>query len=944
MTKRRLFEFKGLAGLFGSTTSSSTTYNDSRYLNSSDRTPYVPYSDDTISSRERPVPPGLLDQREYINQSAMDLNAYSRYPSRPPYHSGYYNRHGRYRHSHRNSSSYKRNRRHRARKRHRRRKRLRKRYRHLRRRYGSMMSGMYDSYLGGIGSSISRFSGMRRPYPPRPPQPYGMPPYGMPPGAMPPGAMPPGAMPPGAMPPGGMPPHSGMYPPDGGLGPPFVGRGMPSPGYDFDPNYPLDPAAMARLNEEADHMMAEEDRYGGRYPNDQVPSDEEMELRRRRPQQRGRSRTRRATPARYPGDDMHEDLLDGDPGRYQQYPPGTYSPENRFGPDRRYDKRYGRHGRHGKHGRRHQQQEQDGENEQQGSDFQQDGKTPPKAGKDDDNEDEGASKEEEEEEESKKKTFLKVAAAAIGALIVGLLVRRAMKKKKEKEEEEEGENEGDGSESGGSKIQYDEDGKPIYTSKRNPLNLKPPPSKMHTKVPQNEVLIVERFGKYSKKLGAGGHFLIPGADRIAYRHSLKEKSIPVPKQQCYTRDQVHVTTSGLISIKVEDPVAVSYSVEKPYDSLMLLTQACIRKELNKLNVDQIFGDREDIHARVITVINYATRPWGIRCTRFELENVQLPEELQNTIDDRVQAEQKKATEILQSEGERAAMINRADAEMQAQVRMSQAKQVEKVNDAIGEAHAITEKGEAVANAVRDVAGAINEPGGEEAARMRLAEQYLKTYGQAASGRVSQEQATQVADALTNALGFLGTLSGHGNQNQPQLHMPSEDFGQHPAIENSPQSLDDAPAGSGDHGSTKQYASAPATESVQVTESVRITESMNRSRSRSRTSSNRSPLSPQTPVSQPIQAPSPSSQGQRQSRRSSKGRPAQQPGNPGPRGQGQHRFSAEVDQQGQNPYDIPYDASPQHRLPSYSSYIDFQTPPQQPVRAQNRQQNARTRRQ
>lgn len=365
------------------------------------------------------------------------------------------------------------------------------------------------------------------------------------------------------------------------------------------------------------------------------------------------------------------------------------------------------------------------------------------------------SDEEETEKDGKKKKGLKVAALALGALAVGLVVRKVVNRKKKKKEEKEA-----AQQEAQEAANFDFDGDPnqMFLS-RNPLRLTPPPPKFSTKVPQNEAFVVERGGKYSKKLNSGSNKLIPCLDRIAFRYSLKETSLPIPSQMCFTRDQVGVKVNALLFVFVDDPVLASYEVDDPYRSLMLLLQTVMRREFGALTLNQVFENRLMLNDRILNDLNNASRMWGIQCTRFELRDILLPDELRASIDRETNATHHKRAELLSSEAHRDAMINRAEGEMQAQMRVSQARQVDIVNQAIGEAHAISERGEAIAGAMRDVAEAVNEPGGEKAMQMRIAEQYINAYGNAARAntQVPMPDPSHVAASMNTGIGILNTL-------------------------------------------------------------------------------------------------------------------------------------------------------------------------------------------
>lgn len=388
--------------------------------------------------------------------------------------------------------------------------------------------------------------------------------------------------------------------------------------------------------------------------------------------------------------------------------------------------------------------------------------------------------EEEEEGSGQGKTFtkknvLRAGLVAAGALAAGLILRKIAKNRKNKKKKEEATSE-EGEED---YVSYDENEEPLAQA------FKPPPvphaGLFNVKVPQNQVAIVERGGRYHKKLDAGSHIIVPCLDKVACCHSLRELSIPVPYQHCYTQDNVALQANGIIFMRIEDPVAATYGVDNPYRTIVHLVQTCLRNEIGKLTSHQAMEDRVTISDRVLDHVNDACRPWGVRCLRFELQEVQLPDELRKSLDEEAEADRKKRLQVLEAEAERDAAIKRAEGHLQAQIRQSQARQLDIVNQAIGEAHAIEERGGAIANAMRDVADVIREPGGEQAMQMRIAEQFINAYSNATrEPTVHPPQPNSMAANMNNAIDLLNTLGQQRHSTQiPLADLPENPFGARP---------------------------------------------------------------------------------------------------------------------------------------------------------------------
>lgn len=358
-----------------------------------------------------------------------------------------------------------------------------------------------------------------------------------------------------------------------------------------------------------------------------------------------------------------------------------------------------------------------------------------------------------------KRNILKGTLLALGTAAAGFAVKKFVDKRKEKKEEEKFHTDGTG---------FDE------TMYRPPL---PKAGMFSVKVPQNQVCIVERGGKYHRKLNAGSNSLTPFVDNVAYCHSLKDMMIPVPKQHCYTKDNVSVKANGCLSFRIEDPVAASYGVDNPYRAVVLLSQTCLRSEIGQMTLDKAFRERGALSNRILEQMNDACRSWGVRITRFELRELEIPEEMKESLEREAEAERQKRLHIIQSEADREAAINRAEGQMQVQMKMSQARQMERVNQAIGEAHAIQERGEAIANAMRDVAEVVNTPGGEKAMQMRIAEQYIRAYGRAVRDPLDPPpDPNKFASSMNDAMGLLNTLGESGQQTAiPLADLPQNPF-------------------------------------------------------------------------------------------------------------------------------------------------------------------------
>ena len=250
-------------------------------------------------------------------------------------------------------------------------------------------------------------------------------------------------------------------------------------------------------------------------------------------------------------------------------------------------------------------------------------------------------------------------------------------------------------------------------------------------VPQQAAYVVENLGKYSRTLAAGFHILIPFIEKVAYRHSLKELAADIPEQVCITRDNVQVGVDGVLYLKVLDPRKASYGISNYSFAISQLAQTTLRSEIGQIDLDRTFLERANINAAVVSEVDKATEPWGVKVLRYEIKNINPPHDVLSAMEKQMRAEREKRAVILISEGERDAQINNADGAKQRVIKESEAKKQAQINEAEGEAAAILAVAKATAEGLRAVAVALNEDGGDAAMQLRVAEQYLEQFGKLA---------------------------------------------------------------------------------------------------------------------------------------------------------------------------------------------------------------------
>ena len=250
-------------------------------------------------------------------------------------------------------------------------------------------------------------------------------------------------------------------------------------------------------------------------------------------------------------------------------------------------------------------------------------------------------------------------------------------------------------------------------------------------VPQQSAYVVERLGKFSSVLNAGLHILVPFIDVIRYKHSLKEIALDVPEQICITRDNVQVGVDGVLYIKVLDAERASYGITDFRFAISQLAQTTLRSEIGKIDLDRTFEERSTINISVVNELDKASSPWGVKVMRYEIKNINPPQDVVNAMEKQMRAEREKRAVVLNSEGQRDAAINEAEGEKQQVIKASEAKRQQQINEAEGEAQAILAIATATSEGIKKVAEAIQDPGGYEAVQLRVAEQYIGEFGELA---------------------------------------------------------------------------------------------------------------------------------------------------------------------------------------------------------------------
>jgi regulator of protease activity HflC (stomatin/prohibitin superfamily) len=282
-------------------------------------------------------------------------------------------------------------------------------------------------------------------------------------------------------------------------------------------------------------------------------------------------------------------------------------------------------------------------------------------------------------------------------------------------------------------------------------------------VPQKSAFIVQRLGKYAKTLDAGFHILFPFLDRVAYKHSLKEVTVDVPPQNCITKDNIAVEVDGVLYMQVIDAVKASYGIESYMFASTQLAQTTMRSEIGKLELDRTFEERDQINAQIIAAVDKASDPWGVKITRYEIKNIHPPQSVKDALEKQMRAEREKRAAIAESEGQRQAKINVAEGTKQEAIAMSEGEKMKRINEAEGRAKEIEVVALATAEGIRRIAEAIQDPGGEDAVNLRVAEQYIREFGNLAKSSNTVIIPSDLSDIAGMVASVTSLLKAGGSQ-------------------------------------------------------------------------------------------------------------------------------------------------------------------------------------
>ena len=222
--------------------------------------------------------------------------------------------------------------------------------------------------------------------------------------------------------------------------------------------------------------------------------------------------------------------------------------------------------------------------------------------------------------------------------------------------------------------------------------------------------------------------MIPFIDQLTAKLDLKEQTLDVPPQECFTKDEVKVLVDGILYISVVNSVKAHYGISDHLSAAIQLAQTTTRAIIGKIELDKTFEERETISSRVVEVLSETGTEWGIQVHRYEIKNLQPPESVQNSMEKQVRAEIERRAILAKSEGDKQSRINRSEGYKTEIINTSQGEKQKRINEAEGRAAEIRSLADAMGESIEKIAASIATPRGQESVKLGLTEQYLDKLG------------------------------------------------------------------------------------------------------------------------------------------------------------------------------------------------------------------------
>lgn len=273
-------------------------------------------------------------------------------------------------------------------------------------------------------------------------------------------------------------------------------------------------------------------------------------------------------------------------------------------------------------------------------------------------------------------------------------------------------------------------------------------------VKQGFVYTIERFGKFTKAAEPGLHLLIPFFDRVGQKVNVMEQVLDIPGQEIITADNAMVGVDAVVFFQVLDAGKAAYEVSNLYAAIMAITTTNLRTVMGSMDLDETLSKRDEINARLLSVVDHATSPWGVKITRVEIKDIRPPHDISEAMARQMKAERLKRAEILEAEGDRASAILRAEGDKQSAILKAEGKREAEFRNA----EARERGAEAEAKATQMVSDAIAQSG-SQAINYFVAQEYTKAIGKFADSPNAKTILFPIeATQLIGTLGGIGELA------------------------------------------------------------------------------------------------------------------------------------------------------------------------------------------
>ena len=268
-------------------------------------------------------------------------------------------------------------------------------------------------------------------------------------------------------------------------------------------------------------------------------------------------------------------------------------------------------------------------------------------------------------------------------------------------------------------------------------------------VPQKQVKIIERLGKYHRTAEAGLNTIVPFLDSVRDTIDMRELITKIEPQQVITRDNVTMEVDAVIYYLVADPVRATYEVQNLRWGLEQLTLSALRNVIGQLDLDHTLASRDATNTQLRAALDTATQQWGVKVMRIELKNITPPEEIRLTMEKQMTAERTRRAVVTTAEGEKASAILSAEGQKQSQIVKAEGAKESAILAAEGQAQARLRVAQAEAQAIELVTKALGAQ--DNPAQYLIAQKYLESLTSIAAG------AQKVVFLPFEASGVMGSL-------------------------------------------------------------------------------------------------------------------------------------------------------------------------------------------